>query len=45
MWRSEVIFSIILCFFVFTMSAPVSVCAADDSIKNVLPAPGLPRIG
>ena len=40
MWRSEVISSIILCFFVFTMSAPVSVCAADDSIKNVLPAPG-----
>ena len=40
MRRAEVISSIILCFFVFTMSAPVSVCAADDSIKNVLPAPG-----
>ncbi len=32
--------SAILCVFVFTMSAPVPVFAAEDSIKNILPTPG-----
>ena len=32
--------SAILCVFVITMSAPVPVFAADDSIKNTLPKPG-----
>ena len=40
LWRSAVITSAILCVFVITMSAPVPVFAADDSIKNTLPTPG-----
>lgn len=38
--RSAVIASAILCAFVLTMSAPVPVFAAEDSMKNILPAPG-----
>jgi hypothetical protein len=38
--RSAVIASAILCVFVLTMSTPVSVFAAEDSIKNILPTPG-----
>jgi hypothetical protein len=37
--RSAVIASAILCVFVLTMSAPVPVFAAEDSIKNILPTP------
>ena len=40
LWRSAVIASAILCVFVLTMSAPVPVFAAEDSIKNILPTPG-----
>jgi len=40
LWRSTVITSAILCVFVITMSAPVPIFAADDSIKNTLPTPG-----
>ncbi len=40
LWRSAVMTSAILCVFVITMSAPVPVFAADDSIKNTLPKPG-----
>jgi hypothetical protein len=35
-----VIASAILCVFVLTMSTPVPVFAAEDSIKNILPTPG-----
>jgi len=38
--RSAVIASVILCVFVLTMSAPVPVFAAEDSIINILPTPG-----
>ena len=38
--RSAVIASAILCVFVLTLSAPVPVFAAEDSMKNILPAPG-----
>jgi len=37
--RSAVIASAILCVFVLTMSAPLPVFAAEDSIKNILPTP------
>jgi hypothetical protein len=38
--RSAVIASTILCVFVLTLSAPVPVFAAEDSMKNILPTPG-----
>jgi hypothetical protein len=38
--RSAVIASAILCVFVLTMSTPVPVFAAEDSIINILPTPG-----
>jgi hypothetical protein len=40
LWRSVVIASAILCVFVLTMSTPVPVFAAEDSIINILPTPG-----
>jgi hypothetical protein len=40
LWRSAVIAAAILCLFVLTLSAPVPVFAAEDSIKNILPTPG-----
>ncbi len=38
--RSSLIAAAILCVFVVTMSTPVPVFAAEDSIKNTLPTPG-----
>ncbi len=38
--RSAVIASAVLCVFVLTISTPVHVFAAEDSIKNILPTPG-----
>jgi hypothetical protein len=38
--RSAVIVSAILCVFMLARSAPVPVFAAEDSLKNILPAPG-----
>ena len=38
--RFAVIASAILCAFVLTLSAPVPVFAAEDSMKNILPTPG-----
>jgi len=38
--RSAVIASAILCVFLLTMSTPVPVFAAEDSIINILPTPG-----
>ena len=40
LWRSAVIASAILCTFVLTLSLPVTVFAAEDFIKNILPTPG-----
>jgi len=40
LWRSVVIASAVLCVFVLTISTPVHVFAAEDSIKNILPTPG-----
>lgn len=40
LWRSVVIASAILCVFVLTISTPVHVFAAEDSIINILPTPG-----
>ena len=40
LWRSAVIASAVLCVFVLTISTPVPVFAAEDSIKNILPTPG-----
>ena len=40
LWRSAVIVAAILCLFVLTLSAPVPVFSVEDSIKNILPAPG-----
>lgn len=40
LWRSAVIASAVLCVFVLTISTPVHVFAAEDSIKNILPASG-----
>ena len=38
--RSAVIASAVLCVFVLTISTPVHVSAAEDSIINILPTPG-----
>lgn len=40
LWRSALIVSAVLCVFVLTISTPVHVSAAEDSIKNILPTPG-----
>jgi hypothetical protein len=39
-WRTAVITTAILCFFVLTAGAPVPICAAEDPIKKFLPETG-----
>jgi hypothetical protein len=40
LWRAAVIAAALLCCLALTLNAPVSVFAAEDSLKQILPTPG-----